>query len=130
MKSVAIYGLVLAALLAAFFLISAVYLPAGINETNIGVDYTKAALLPIGIFTGAVCSQIYDRYVKHRTINAARADFLIGALASAILTAFLFEELSEIDSNQVVFFLAFQNGFLFTTVIEKLQAKSKGGKDA
>lgn len=120
-----IYLAVLAVVIAAIFFAKEALVPQGIGEVGVQVDLVPVLTLAFGIFLGAFCSQIYDRYLKDREVKATRTDFLIGVLASTILTVFLMTQISEINSAALVFSFAFQNGFLFTTVIEKYGSKKQ-----
>lgn len=124
MLNTIVYIIVFGLIAGSLVFVGELTLPQGIGETGIDLDYVPILALALGIFVGAVSSQIYDRYLKQKRVRALTADFLVGALASTILTAFLFKGISEIKSVATVFTFAFQNGFFFTTVIEKIGAKN------
>lgn len=98
--------------------------PLGANNIDMSVDYLRIAVLSSGIFFGVLSSQVYDRYVKKQKELIKKSDFFLGALASVIMTSFLFEKILSINDAQIIFFFSFQNGFIFTTVIDKLKSQN------
>jgi hypothetical protein len=98
---------------------------------------SRPVLTGLGTFGGILTASIFDKVRAHdgktpfiaylRTIMGGREFFIAGMIAPIVLCS-VYDKLVALDSMMLTFLFAYQNGFFWEKLVDKLGSKATDGK--
>lgn len=119
------FGIV-AVILYAFFWLD---LPRGAQSIEESIDYGKFGLVTAATFMGIVSNAVYDRVTAGKSEPLfQRIDMVFAAVVAPIVILPIYKSLSETVDPIILLLTAYQNGFFFNVIFEKLRKPQHKGE--
>ncbi len=133
--AVGVLGVCAFALTVVFGLYDALLTPEGFSGAPEDTDWVQAVLLAIGTLFGISARALFEEVQKSDTDVVAIRDslrdafrsrtFLTAVLVSPIVILSFYGAIDSVESHSLVSLLAFENGFFFRTVFERMAKEAR-----
>lgn len=104
-------------------------IPHGENNVRTVFDYGKFALVACATFTGVISNGVYERLTGGRTTPELLrgADVIFAAIVAPVVLLPIYRSLGDLTDPLVIGLTAYQNGFFFNVIFDKVRKSALGG---
>lgn len=120
------FGIVTAILYVFFWL----DLPRGAQSIEESIDYGKFSLVAAASFAGIISNALYDRVTSGKSAPLfQRTDIVFASVVAPMVVLPIYKSLSETVDPIILLLTAYQNGFFFNAIFEKLRKPAQKGQE-
>lgn len=121
-KTMLILGSAMLIVVAILLLLFWNFVPRGAENIEMKLDYQRLALVATATFVGIISNGIYDRITVGKDAPLfSRTDIVFAAIVAPVVILPIFRSLGSSPDPLIVALTAYQNGFFFNVIFDKLR---------